>query len=178
MLGQTIKRIDGTNISVDSLQNKVNYLIKAANVSGVCVSIFNDNKPVFSKTFGLANVPAKQPLTSASVMYAASFAKVVFACIVMQLVQEKVIELYKPLVEYLAGPLVDYKIRGWKRGYQDLRNDDRHKKITARMCLDHTTGFPNWRWYEADKKLKIKFEPGSRCSYRGESLYLLQFVIL
>jgi len=77
MLGQTIKRIDGTNISVDSLQNKVNYLIKAANVSGVCVSIFNDNKPVFSKTFALANVPAKQPLTSASVMYAASFAKVV-----------------------------------------------------------------------------------------------------
>ena len=78
------------------------------------MSIFNDNKPVFSKTFGLANAPAKQPLTSASVMYAASFAKVVFACIVMQLVQEKIIDLDKPVVEYLAGTLVDSKIRGWK----------------------------------------------------------------
>ena len=110
-------------------------------------------------------------------MYAASFAKVVFACIVMQFVQEKVIDLDKPLVEYLTSPLVDYKIKGWKRGYQDLRNDDRYKKITARMCLDHTTGFPNWRWFEADKKMKIKFEPGSRYSYSGEGLYLLQFVI-
>ena len=45
------------------------------------------------------------------------------------------------------------------------------------MCLTHTTGFPNWRWFEADKKLKIKFEPGSKYSYSGEGLYLLQFVI-
>ena len=110
-------------------------------------------------------------------MYAASFAKVVFACIVMQLVQEKIIDLDKPVVEYLAGTLVDYKIRGWKRGYEDLRNDDRYKKITDRMCLDHATGFPNWQWYQADKKIKIKFEPGRRYGYSGEGLYLLQFVI-
>lgn len=43
--------------------------------------------------------------------------------------------------------------------------------------MTHTTGFPNWRWFEADTKLKIKFEPGSRYSYSGEGLYLLQFVI-
>ena len=45
------------------------------------------------------------------------------------------------------------------------------------MCLNHTTGFPNWRWFEADEKLKIKFEPGSRYSYSGEGIYLLQFII-
>ena len=45
------------------------------------------------------------------------------------------------------------------------------------MCLTHTTGFPNWRWFEADKKLKIKFDPGTRYAYSGEGLYLLQFVI-
>src|SRR5689334_18974531 len=83
---QNIKRIDGTTIPVDSLQSKIEYLMKAANVSGVAVSVFNDNKPVFSKTFGLANVPEKKPLTQTSVMYAASFAKMVFAYIVMQLV--------------------------------------------------------------------------------------------
>ncbi len=33
-------------------------------------------------------------------MYAASFSKVVFAYIVMQLVQEKVLDLDKPLVFY------------------------------------------------------------------------------
>ena len=174
---QTIKRIDGSKITGDSLQKKIEFLMKAANVSGVAISVFNDNKPVFSKTFGLSNVQKNEPFTQSSVMYAASFAKVVFAYIAMQFIEEKIIDLDKPLYEYLSKPLPDYVIKGWKRGYHDLKNDDRYKKITARMCLTHTTGFPNWRWYEADKKLKIKFEPGSRYSYSGEGLFLLQFVM-
>lgn len=175
--GQQIKRIDGTKTSVDSLQTKIVQLMSVANVSGVAVSVFNNNKPVFSQTFGKANVQKDIPLQTTSVMYGASLAKMVFAYIVMQFVQEKIIDLDKPLVEYLAKPLPDYKIIGWKRGYQDIKNDERYKKITARMCLTHTTGFPNWRWFEADKKLKIQFEPGTRYSYSGEGLYLLQFVI-
>jgi CubicO group peptidase (beta-lactamase class C family) len=175
--GQTIKRIDGSKITVDSLNSKIEYLMKAANVSGIAVSVFNDNIPVISKTYGLANVEKNIPLEQSSVMYGASFAKMVFAYIAMQFVQEKVIDLDKPLVEYLSNPLPDYKINGWRRGYQDLKDDDRYKKITARMCLTHTTGFPNWRWFEADEKLKFKFDPGTRYSYSGEGLYLLQFVI-
>ena len=175
--GQTIERIDGTKISVDSLQHKIKHLMKVANVSGVGISVFNNNKPVFSKTFGLANVQKNLPLTQKSIMYACSFAKNVFAYIAMQLVEEKKLDLDKPLVEYLDRPLVDIKINGFKRGYQDLKGDARLKKITGRMCLTHSTGFPNWRWFEADKKLKIIFEPGTRYSYSGEGLYLLQFII-
>ena len=174
---QTIKRIDGTKISVDSIEYKIDYLMKAANVSGVAVSVFNDNKPVFSKTFGLANVQKKEPLTQTSVMYGASFSKAVFAYIVMQFVDEKVIDLDKPLVQYLSKPLPEFEFNSKKRGYLDLQNDERYKKITARMCLSHTTGFPNWRWFEEDKKIKIKFDPGTRYSYSGEGLYLLQFVL-
>lgn len=177
IFGQTIKKIDGTTITASSLQLKIKYLMKVANVSGVAVAVFNNNKPVFSKTFGLADVPQKKALKPTSVMYACSFAKVVFTYIVMQLVQEKKLDLDKPLADYLPGSLVDYKIKGYKRGYHDLKNDDRYKKITGRMCLNHTTGFPNWRWFEPDDKLKIKFEPGSRYSYSGEGIYLLQFII-
>ncbi len=175
--GQTIKRIDGTNISADSLNAKIEYLMKVANVSGAAVAVYNDNKPIFNKTYGLANVQKNLPLKKTSVMYAASFAKMVFAYIAMQYVQEKVIDLDKPLVQYLKKPLPEIKINGFRRGYQDLKDDKRYEKITARMCLTHTTGFPNWRWFEADKKLKINFEPGTRYSYSGEGLYLLQFVI-
>lgn len=174
---QQIKKIDGSIITADSLDARIKFLMKAANVSGVAISVFNENKPVFSKTYGLADVPNKIVLQPTSVMYAASLAKMVFAYIAMQLVQEKVIDLDTPLVEYLRNPLPEYKIPGWKRGYQDIANDERYKKITARMCLTHTTGFPNWRWFEDDKKLKIMFDPGTRYSYSGEGLYLLQFVI-
>ena len=177
IFGQHIKRIDGSKLTVDSLNTKIEYLMKTANVSGVAVSVFNNNHPVFSKTYGLADVQKNIPLKQSSVMYGASFAKTVFAFIAMQFVQEKVIDLDKPLVEYLNKPLPGFKFNSWKRGYQDLKDDDRHKKITARMCLTHTTGFPNRRWFEADKKIKFKFDPGTRYSYSGEGLYLLQFVI-
>lgn len=174
---QTIKRIDDSTISRDSLTIRVQQLMQIANVSGVAISVFNNNEPVYSKTFGLADVEKKVPLTQTSEVYAASFAKTVFAYIVMQFIQEKLIDLDKPIVEYLPKDLTEYKIKGWNRGYQDLKGDERYKKITARMCLTHTTGFPNWRWFEADKKLKFKYDPGTRYSYSGEGLYLLQFVI-
>ena len=174
---QSIKRIDGSKITADSLNAKVEYLMKVAHVSGVAIAVFNDNKPIFNKTYGLADVQKNSPFQQSSVMYGASLAKMVFAYIAMQHVQEKVIDLDKPLVQYLSKPLSEIKINGFRRGYQDLKDDKRYEKITARMCLTHTTGFPNWRWFEADKKLKIKFDPGTRYSYSGEGLYLLQFVM-
>ncbi len=45
------------------------------------------------------------------------------------------------------------------------------------MCLDHTSGFPNWRWDEADEKLRVKLAPGSSYSYSGEGLVYLQVVL-
>ena len=45
------------------------------------------------------------------------------------------------------------------------------------MCLDHTTGFPNWRWDEPDQKLKVKFIPGSKYGYSGEGMVYLQVVL-
>ena len=89
---QTIQRIDNTSYAADSLQAKIEYLMQAANVSGVAISVFNDSKTVFSKTFGLADVQKKIPFQQNSVMYAASFAKVVFAYIAMKYVQEKVLD--------------------------------------------------------------------------------------
>ena len=45
------------------------------------------------------------------------------------------------------------------------------------MLLSHTSGFPNLRWLNADRKLNINFEPGSRYAYSGEGIMLLQLVV-
>lgn len=174
---QTIRKIDGSALPVDSLESKINFLMREAGVPGLAVAVFNNNKPVYSHTFGLANVKEKVTFSPQSIMYAASFAKMVFAWIVMQLVEENILDLDRPLVNYLEKPLTSYEFKRKNRGYQDLVNDDRYKKITARMCLTHTTGFPNWRWFEPDNKLRFLFDPGTRYNYSGEGLYLLQFVI-
>jgi CubicO group peptidase (beta-lactamase class C family) len=45
------------------------------------------------------------------------------------------------------------------------------------MLLDHTSGFPNWRFFTEDKKLHIYFTPGSRFAYSGEGIDLAQMVV-
>lgn len=89
----------------------------------------------------------------------------------MQLVDAGKLDLDKPVYRYLPKPLPEYS------RYADLANDPRCKRITARMLLDHTSGFANWRWLEDDGKLKIHFEPGTRFAYSGEGIDLLQLVV-
>ncbi|MET6997737.1 serine hydrolase domain-containing protein [Chitinophaga defluvii] len=174
---QSIRHIDGTSIEAARLDQQVQQLMKDAKVTGLCLTVFNNNQPVFSRAYGYAIAATGQPMTSSTALYALSLSKAVFAHLVMQLVDEKKIDLDKPLVDYLPRSLMTYTFPGKLSSYKDLEGDERYKKITARMCLMHTTGFPNFRWFEPDKKLRIKFEPGSRVSYSGEGLYLLQMII-
>lgn len=45
------------------------------------------------------------------------------------------------------------------------------------MCLAHTSGFPNWRFFEKDKNLRVKHEPGTRYLYSGEGMVYLQVIL-
>jgi CubicO group peptidase (beta-lactamase class C family) len=91
----------------------------------------------------------------------------------MQLMDKGLIDLDKPLYSCLPKPLPEYD------NYKDLASDDRWKLLTARMCLDHTTGFPNWRQLNPlrNGKLEIFYDLGKRHAYSGEGIDLLQMVI-
>jgi CubicO group peptidase (beta-lactamase class C family) len=114
-------------------------------------------------------------------MYGASLTKMVFAYTVMQLVDQDKINLDTPLKDDLDKPLPSYgpdPVFPDKYGpYKDLANDSRWEKITPRMSLTHSTGFNNFWFVDPNQKLQIHFEPGTRFSYSGEGLILLQFVI-
>lgn len=143
-------------------------------IPGAGIAIFNAGNAVYRKAYGVRDKERNLPLTQDPVFTAASLTKSAFAYLVMQLVQEGVLSLDKPVYQYLPKPLPEYTDY---TDYKDLAGDDRYKKITARMLLDHTSGFPNWRWFNDDKKLNINFEPGSRFAYSGEGITLLQFVV-
>jgi CubicO group peptidase (beta-lactamase class C family) len=167
----SVKRLDGSTITSGEIDATVTRVMRAAKVTGVGLAIFNDDNIAYLKAYGHRNLNKNLPLTEDSVMSAASFTKVAFSYLVMQLVQDGVLNLDKPIAEYLPKPLPKYS------DYKDLAGDERWKKITARMLLDHTSGFPNWRFFEDDKKLHIHFEPGSRFAYSGEGIDLLQLVV-
>jgi CubicO group peptidase (beta-lactamase class C family) len=166
-----VTRLDGSKISPSQIDTTVTCLMEAAHVSGVGVAIINHGKLIFIKTYGLRDTERHLPLTPDSVMTAASLTKPTFATMVMQLVQEHAIDLDKPVYQYLPKPLPEYP------AYNDLAADSRYKRITMRMLLSHTSGFPNWRRYMDDKKLSINFTPGSRFAYSGEGIALAQMVI-
>lgn len=175
---QKITRLDNSKISSADLDNKVQQLMKDGNVAGLAITVFNKNKPVYKKVFGYKRYDTKEPLQTNTNFYGASLSKSVFAVLVMKMVDEKIIELDKPLESYLPQPVYAYgKGASWGQDFTSLQGDSLYKKITARMCLDHSSGFPNWRWYEPDQKLHVHFEPGSAFSYSGEGLCYLQFVL-
>jgi CubicO group peptidase (beta-lactamase class C family) len=168
---QSIHRLDGSTISAAEIDATVTRLMQAAEVPGVGIAIFNDHKIAYMKTYGVRDKEKNLPLTPDSVMTAASLTKAAFATMVMELVEQGTFDLDKPVYQYLPRPLPEYTF------YRDLAGDERYKLITLRMCLDHTTGFPNWRAFTDDHKLNINFTPGSRFAYSGEGILLAQFVV-
>jgi len=177
-LAQRIARIDGTKISADSLNHYLPELMRKAKVPGLAIAIFNQDHTVYKKTFGYSNAPKKTLLKPTTNIYGASLSKSVFAVLVMKLVEQGKLDLDKPLQEYLPEPVYEYMhLKRWHDDYSSLKQDTLYQKITARMCLDHTSGFPNWRWDLPDQKLRVVHTPGKRYSYSGEGMVYLQVVL-
>ena len=94
---ESIERLDGSEITTDSLSTRLNELIRNAQVHGIAVSVFSDNIPVYQKTFGYKNHLKELALTDSTNIYGASFSKAVFSVLVMRLVEEGWIDLDTPL---------------------------------------------------------------------------------
>ncbi|QWT22230.1 beta-lactamase family protein [Bacillus sp. NP157] len=152
-------------------------LMKAADVPGLAVAIIRDGKVVSVKAYGFRDLEKKLPLTTDTVMYAASLTKAAFAYAVMGLVDAKRLDLDASIAGDLPRPLPTYE------KYADLAGDDRWKKLTPALLLSHRSGFPNFRFfppgkdYDADAKLAFYQEPGTKYGYSGEGINLLQFVL-
>jgi CubicO group peptidase (beta-lactamase class C family) len=167
---RVVVRLNGTGITPVRIDAAVKSAMRRAGVTGVGLAIFNRGEIAYLRCYGSRDLEKHLPLTPDSVMTAASLTKPAFATMVMELVEDRILNLDKPIFEYLPRPLPEYP------RYTDLASDSRYKQITLRMLLDHTSGLPNWRWATEDKKLRMYFAPGSRFAYSGEGIELAQMV--
>jgi len=135
-------------------------LLELASVPGVAVAVLEGGEIVWRRAFGLANAETKAPVEADSVFPAASLGKPVFGYVVLKLVEDGLLDLDRPLVEYTRP--------------DDLADDPRLERIAARHVLSHTTGLPNWRSRAAGTKLAPSLEPGERFQYSGEGFFWLQ----
>lgn len=111
--------------------------MESLNMPALSIAIINDGKVVYHRVKGYANKEKKILADSNSIFEGASISKSVFGFFVMTFVEDGILDLDKPLYEYLPNP--------------DIENDERYKKINARMVLSHRSGFPNWRYDYPDK---------------------------
>jgi CubicO group peptidase (beta-lactamase class C family) len=169
--GASVRRLDGKMITAAEIERTMDRLMAAAHVPGVAIAIVNGGRVSYLGARGWRDVAAQQPLTVDTAIPGASFTKAAFAIMVMRLVEEGRLDLDRPIDRYLGKPVAELE------DYGDLASDARHHQITARMLLGHTSGLPNWRRFNDDKKLDIKFDPGTRYSYSGEGIALLQQVV-
>lgn len=168
---KSVEKINGERVAFSELDAALLQIMNNAGVAGLSCAIINDSKIVYQKAFGYRDENTGALNNTETIFRAASFSKTVFAYLVMLLAEDGIIDLDRPLQDYLDRPLWEYPT------YADLDDDPRAARITARMVLRHTTGFPNWRFLTNDGKLRIMFEPGSRFSYSGEGIHLLQMVV-
>ncbi|MBZ4398462.1 serine hydrolase domain-containing protein [Myxococcus faecalis] len=159
-----------------ALDAEVARAMAATGAKGLAIAVIDDGRVVVTRAYGARNAQG-EPLQTDTVMYGASITKTVFAYTVLQLVDEKKLQLDTPISRYLDKPLPEYPDEQRYSTWSHLADDERWKRITPRHPLTHSVGFANFGFLEPDQRLRFHFDPGSRYAYSGDGLILLQFVL-
>jgi CubicO group peptidase (beta-lactamase class C family) len=144
--------------SADLLRN-LPRLLELASVPGLAVAVVDGGR-VWTRGFGQAVEEPRQSVSDRTEFEAASLGKPVFAYAVLRLVDARILDLDRPLFDYLPTPEA---------------NNARMKRVTPRHVLSHTTGLPNWR--QQPGPLEPASDPGKTFSYSGEAYFYLQRVV-
>jgi CubicO group peptidase (beta-lactamase class C family) len=171
---QSIRRLDGSHISIAEADAFARKTLAANNVKGAQIAVLDRGKLVWSVGYGVRREP-DLPMQSDTNIWAASLTKSVFATYVMLLVEHGEFDLDKPISRQLPKPLDSYE--PYQRTAAALVREPGWPAITARMLLSHSSGLANFAFIEPDKQMHLHSTPGSQYRYSGEGLNLLQFVI-
>jgi len=158
-----IKTLSGKEITIAEMDEYLKTQMDSLGIPGMSIAIINDAKIVYHRALGVTNVDTKEKVTDETIFDAGSMGKPLFAYLVMKMVEKEILNLDQPLYTHLP--------------YPDIAYDERYKLITARMVLCHTSGFPNWRWFNKDNKIDLKFTPGTAWEYSGEGYEYLANVL-
>lgn len=142
------------------------------------VLVSQNGKVIFEKSFGYANFEWNIKNTPETKFRIGSVTKQFTSMLIMQLVQEKRIELHKPINYYLK----DYRT-------------DTGKRVTVHQLLNHTSGIPDYlrirgfrknysrSFFTVDEFIEkfcsgdLEFEPGTKFRYSNSGYTILGKII-
>lgn len=107
------------------LQARLEASLEKHKVAGASVAIWQNNQ-LSTAAAGVTNVTTGVPITTDTIMHIGSISKILNTTLIMQLVDEGLVDLDKPLKTYLP----DFT----------LEDKNAAEKITVKMLLNHTNG--------------------------------------
>ncbi len=176
---------DGTAMSDHSYErartvarSEIWQAINSGKCGSAVIAVMVRGKVVYAEGFGMANREKSMPVTPATLFNIGSISKVYAATAIMLLVDDGRVSLDKPVTDYLP----EFKMA-----------DERYKKITVRMLLNHTSGLPgtegsNSFGFKYDDRIKretiatlararLKHDPGAMAVYCNDGFTLAEMIV-
>jgi CubicO group peptidase (beta-lactamase class C family) len=155
-----LRRVDRPPASAAVLDTALPRIMREAKVVGLSIAVVNGDTTAYERVFGLRDREAGVPADAGTVFEAASLTKPLFAYLVLALARDGVLDLDAPLARYLA--------------YPDIAHDPRHRQVTARMVLSHSSGLSGGR---QGARVNFVYDPGRYFNYSAEGIFYLQLVV-
>jgi CubicO group peptidase (beta-lactamase class C family) len=172
-------RVEGRTYTASTVEQRM----KEHGVPGVGIAVIENGRVAWVRSYGLADVAAQRPVTTATLFQAASISKPVAATAALTLVDDRVLAL--------DGD-VNTKLRSWKvppHGFAEA--------VTLRRLLSHTAGltvhgFPGYAPAGAvpstvqilnglpptnTAPVRVDVEPGSQWRYSGGGYVVVQTLL-
>lgn len=163
--------VDPGAVAAD-LEASIPGLLEKGHVPGLQIALIRDGETVWSGAFGVTNAVSRDLVTPETIFEAASLTKPFFAYLAMKLVDEGVLNLDTPIVNYVPREAIE-KALGHPIDLEGFRRDWL-EKITARHVLSHSSGLPHG---ERGTPYPIFFEPGTKYKYSADGYYFLQMAV-
>ncbi|HEV9036984.1 MAG TPA: serine hydrolase domain-containing protein, partial [Puia sp.] len=154
---------DGRKVLIDTFNTGIQRMMDDIGIPGMSLAVIEDNKVVYHRNYGYKNIDTKEPVDQSTIFEAASLSKSYLVYSVFKLVEKGILDLDKPMYQYMPYPL--------------LEHDQRYKRITPRMILCHSSGIENWMEYNIPDTLEIESDPGTKYVYSGEAYNYLSKVV-
>ena len=161
-----------TPVNFDALEQTALAELQETKTPGAAVAIVKDNRVVFVKGFGVANVETSAPLAPETLFHIGSLAKMMTAAALVSLAEEGKVDLNAPVGNYLKNlnpkiaALTLHRLLSQTSGLRDIAGETGMQDETSLAAFAASLG-------EKD----LLFEPGKYFSYSNAGFALAGAVL-
>ena len=173
---QNKEQLSQIEYAKEILTTEIERMIEETGIPSVSIALIKDKSIVWAEAFGYANVKTKTPATISTTYSTGSTVKPFMSMAIMQLVEKGLVELDKPVNDYLKKPIPSFS--------------ENSKPITLRHLLSHQSGIPSSAVFvdvwgkdrretleEIASKIKPVREPEKVYEYCNDGFVILALVI-